>query len=500
MLEMRNIVKMYGALAANNNVSISLNQGEILAIVGENGAGKSTIMKILYGLEQATSGEILLRGEKKHFHNPSDAIACGIGMVQQHFMLFEKMTAAENIVYSREVRKGIFIDKKRMCEAVKSLSEKYKLNIDPDAIVEECSVGIKQRIEILKVLYQNVDIIIFDEPSAVLTPLEVESLLKTMKALAAMGKSLIIITHKLNEVMEVADRVVVMRAGEVVAERIKEKTSAAELSFLMVGRHIVEKKPTPHKSEKKILEIKDLVMKGEGKNIIDHLNIHVGEGEIVGIAGVSGNGQSELVKCVAGLMKADGGQILLEGEDITKKSVHDIRKAGIAHIPEDRYAWGSAKEATLCDNALMGYEEKCSKKGIFLMKTVYENAGKLIMSYNVKVRSIFQRMNELSGGNAQKLIAAREITRNTKFLIACEPTRGIDIGAIEYIHGKLLEKRADGGAILLVSSELSEILALSDRIYVIYDGQINGEFSRKEFEDGTVDERKLGYRMTGGKY
>ena len=241
-------------------------------------------------------------------------------------------------------------------------------------------------------------------------------------------------------------------------------------------------------------------MKGEGKNIIDHLNIHVGEGEIVGIAGVSGNGQSELVKCVAGLMKADGGQILLEGEDITKKSVHDIRKAGIAHIPEDRYAWGSAKEATLCDNALMGYEEKCSKKGIFLMKTVYENAGKLIMSYNVKVRSIFQRMNELSGGNAQKLIAAREITRNTKFLIACEPTRGIDIGAIEYIHGKLLEKRADGGAILLVSSELSEILALSDRIYVIYNGQINGEFSRKEFEDGTVDERKLGYRMTGGKY
>jgi len=499
LLEMKNIVKMYGNLAANKNVSIGLNQGEVLAIVGENGAGKSTIMKILYGLEQATSGEIFLNGEKKTFHNPSDAMACGIGMVQQHFMLFGAMTVAENIVYSREIHNGPFIDEKRMNESIQALSEKYKLVIDPKSIVGECPVGMQQRVEILKVLYQNAEIIIFDEPSAVLTPLEVDELLKTMKSLAAMGKSLIIITHKLNEVMEVADRIVVMRMGEVVAERKKSETSAQELSFLMVGRQIIENKITPHSPKTTILETKDLTLYGDGKPVLEKIGIHVGDGEIVGIAGVSGNGQTELVRCLAGLQHVDEGQVFLNGTDITNKKVHEIRSAGMAHIPEDRYAWGSSLEATLSDNALIGYEADCSKNGVFSMKKVYDHAAELILSYSVKAGSIFQKMRELSGGHAQKLIVAREVSKNTKFLIACEPTRGIDIGAIEYIHNKLVEKRDKGDGILLISSELSEILSLSDRVYVIYEGQIRGEFNRAEFREGKMDERKLGYMMTGGE-
>lgn len=499
LLEMKNIVKMYGTLAANKNVSLHLKQGEILAIAGENGAGKSTIMKILYGLEQANSGEIYIRGEKKEFHNPSDAMACGVGMVQQHFMLFGDMTVAENIVYSREIRKGIFIDEKKLYETIDNLSEKYKLSINYRSVVKECSVGLQQRVEILKVLYQNAEIIIFDEPSAVLTPLEVDELLKTMKELAASGKSLIIITHKLNEVMEVADRIVVMRMGEVVAERKKEDTSVEELSFLMVGRQVVSNQIKPHKSTRTILEAKNLSLQGENKKILDHINLYVKEGEIVGIAGVSGNGQTELIRCLSGLQHLDEGQVILEEKDITNKSVQEIRDAGMAHIPEDRYAWGSALEATLCDNALIGFEEECSKKGFFSMRKVYEHAAGLIEGYNVKAGSIFQKMKELSGGHAQKLIVAREISKNTKLLIACEPTRGIDIGAIEYIHNELIKKRDKGDGILLVSSELSEILSLSDRVYVIFEGKIRGEFSREEFMAGAMDDRKLGLVMTGGK-
>lgn len=493
LLEMKNIVKMYGELAANKDVNISLNKGEILAICGENGAGKSTIMKILYGLEQATSGEIYLNGEQKHFKNPSDAMACGIGMVQQHFMLFGGMTVAENIVYAREIKKGIFLDMKKTRETIRHLSDQYKLSIDPDRLVGECPVGTQQRVEILKVLYQNAEIIIFDEPSAVLTPIEVEELLKTMKQLAALGKSLIIITHKLNEVMEVADRIVVMRMGQVVAERKKQETSVEELSFLMVGRQVVSREIDARKTTRDVLSTQGLGVYSRGKKILSDINIHIGDGEIVGIAGVSGNGQTELIRCIAGLEHIDEGHVVLEGQDVTNKKVQKIREAGLAHIPEDRYAWGSALEATLCDNALIGFEKENSSHGVFSMKKVYNHAAELITDYSVKAGSIFQKMKELSGGHAQKLIAAREISKNTRFLIACEPTRGIDIGAIEYIHNKLIEKRNQGDAILLVSSELSEIMTLSDRIYVIYEGEIRGEFRR-----GMVDDRKLGYLMTGG--
>lgn len=497
LLEMKNIVKKYGNVVANNKVNISLNKGEILAIVGENGAGKSTIMKILYGLEKPNSGEIFINGKKMNFNSPSDAMKQGIGMVQQHFMLFENMTVAENIVYKNEMKKGIFFDYKKNIEVVEELSNRYMLQVDPKAIVEDCPVGLQQRVEILKILYQNADIIIFDEPSAVLTPIEVEELLKTMKQLAKLGKSIIVITHKLHEVMEVADRVVVMRLGEVVAETLKKNTSVEELSYLMVGRQIVTRVIEPKDTKESLLEVKDLILHGDGeKNVLNGVNMNVKKGEIVGIAGVSGNGQSELIRCITGLEKIDGGQVVIHGNEITNKSVMDIRKAGITHIPEDRYMWGSAPEATLAENALMGYEdtEEFSKRGILNSSKIFAHASELISKFRVKADSPEQKIKELSGGNAQKLIVAREMSMETPLIIACEPTRGIDIGAIEFIHDQLVEKRNGGDSVLLVSSELSEIMSLSDRIYVIYEGEIVGEFAR-----GSIDEKRLGLLMVGGK-
>ena len=484
LLEMKNIVKTYGNVVANNKVNINLNKGEILAVVGENGAGKSTIMKILYGLEKLDSGEIFINGKKMKFHNPSDAMKQGIGMVQQHFMLFESMTVAENIVYKNEMKKGIFFDYKKNIQMVEELSKKYMLDVNPNAIVEDCPVGLQQRVEILKTLYQNADIIIFDEPSAVLTPIEVDELLKTMKQLAKLGKSLIIITHKLHEVMEVADRVVVMRLGQVVAEKLKKDTSVEELSYLMVGRQIANRVIPEKKTKEQLLEVKNLTLSGEhNKNILNKVNLHIKKGEIVGIAGVSGNGQSELIRCITGLEKIDSGNVIINGNDITNKTVMNIREAGIAHIPEDRYMWGSAKEATLAENALMGYEDnkEFSKKGILNINKVTKHAVELISKFRVKADSHTQKIKELSGGNAQKLIVAREMSMETPLIIACEPTRGIDIGAIEFIHDQLVDKRNKGDSVLLVSSELSEIMDLSDRIYV------------------SIDEKELGLLMVGGK-
>lgn len=496
LLEMRDIVKVYGNVIANDHVSLHLNQGEILAIVGENGAGKSTIMKILYGLERPTEGEIFLNGEPIHFHTPSDAIARGIGMVQQHFMLFQSMTVAENIVYRNEKRNGLFFDRKKNNDAVSELAKTYGLQVDPRAIISDLPVGTQQRVEILKILYQNADVIIFDEPSAVLTPLEVDELLKTMRRLADMGKSLIIITHKLREVMEIADRVVVMRAGKVVGETLKQDTTIDQLSHMMVGRLILTKQVPAQETGERLLDVQSLVLRGEsGKNVIDHLSLHVDHGEIVGIAGVSGNGQSELVRCLSGMLKVDGGQIVLAGKDVTNRPVKDFRVDGMACIPEDRYLWGSAPEGSLIDNGLMGYEDKpeFNCHGILKLEKIRAHSQRLVENYMVKIGDLNQKFCELSGGNAQKLIAAREISRKTPFLIACEPTRGIDIGAMEFIHDRLVEKRNEGDGILLVSSELSEIMSLSDRIYVIYEGHVNGEFVR-----GAIDEKSLGLLMVGG--
>lgn len=496
VFDMRHIVKRYGELCANDDVSIHLNQGEILAIVGENGAGKSTIMKVLYGLERPNGGEIYVHGKKVRFHNPSDAMASGIGMVQQHFMLFESMSVAENIVFKNEITKGLFLDKKKTVETVKELSDKYMLKIDPNARIDECPVGLRQRVEILKILYQSAEIIIFDEPSAVLTPLEVESLLETMRQLCALGKSIVLITHKLQEVMNVADRVYVMRDGKVVAERMKNETDSEELAFLMVGRHIPERSIAKKEVARELLELKSLSLNGENKPLLENISLHVGAGEIVGIAGVSGNGQSELIQCITGLRKCDGGSVLLQGKDVTNLSVREIRDAGLSHISEDRFIWGSAIEATLSENTLMGKESEPAfgRKGFLNWKRAGGYCAELIKKFDVKASSPSQKLHEMSGGNAQKLIVAREMSMDAPLLISCEPTRGIDIGAMEFIHDQMLKKRNEGGGVLLVSSELSEIMSLSDRIYVIFEGCINGEFIR-----GEMDDKSLGLLMLGGK-
>lgn len=494
---MKHITKVYGTLHANDDVHLTLDRGEILAVVGENGAGKSTLMKILYGLEQPTSGEIYLNGERQNFRSPYDAIAKKIGMVQQHFMLLEPCTVAENIVYGREPRKnGIFFDRETAMKITENLCDQYGLHIDPWRLVKDCPVGLQQRVEILKVLYQDADIIIFDEPSAVLTPQEVNELLATMRKLAAMGKSIIIITHKLHEVMAVADRVVVMRLGKYIQEMRTNETTMEEMSYLMVGRHVIEQTVEPQETGENVLNVRDLVLAGpDKKNILDRFNMHVDAGEIVGIAGVSGNGQSELIQCLTGLLSPASGQILLNGQDITGRSVGEIREAGCACIPEDRYLWGCAREATLSETAIMAHQQKpqISRRGLLNKKGVKSFAQKLLDSYDVRNSGQEQKAGELSGGNIQKLIVAREMEQKSPLLIAAEPTRGVDIGAIEFIHGKLLEKRKQGDAVLLISSELTEIMSLSDRIYVIYEGRAVGEFRR---EDATAE--ALGILMMGG--
>lgn len=498
LLEMKHITKVYGNLCANDDVQLKLNQGEILAVIGENGAGKSTLMKILYGLEQPTEGEIYINGELQHFRSPHDAMAKKIGMVQQHFMLFKPCTVAENIVYGNEPRKGrFFFDREKAVKITEELCEKYGLYIDPKRIVGDCPVGLQQRVEILKVLYQNADIIIFDEPSAVLTPQEVHELLNTMKKLAGMGKSIIIITHKLHEVMEVADRVMVMRNGKYITEMNKADTSIEEMSYLMVGRRIVDTKIEPQKTTGVVLDVDNLVlMDDEKKKILDGFNMHVDAGEIVGIAGVSGNGQPELIQCITGLMKPTSGKISLGEKDITGKTVGEIREAGCACIPEDRYLWGCAKEATLTETAIMAHQDKpeLSRHGLLNMKKIQKFTKRMLEDYDVRYSDLSQKAGELSGGNIQKLIVAREVEQNSSLLIAAEPTRGVDIGAMEFIHNRLLEKRKKGDAVLLISSELTEIMSLSDRIYVIYNGKAAGEFTRAE-----ATEEKLGILMMGGE-
>lgn len=500
LVEMKHVTKIYNnGVVANDDVCLGLNKGEILAIVGENGAGKTTIMNILFGLEEPTHGDIFLNGKKIKIHNPVIAMQHGIGMLHQHFMLFDSMTVAENIVYNNEPRKsGLFYHKVKSVEDVRSLSSKYNLDVDPNAIVSDCPVGVQQRAEILKILYKNPEIIIFDEPSAVLTPLEVNDLLGSMRKLVEDGKSIILITHKLHEVMAVADRIVVMRKGKVVGERLKADTSIAELSYLMVGRQIIPPEiPSVKRGDEKLLEVKGLSLTAKnGRKILDNINIHIGYGEIVGISGVSGNGQSELVQCLFGLKKPDAGKIQICERDISGRDVEAIRNSGISLIPEDRYLMGSSKEATLAENVLMGNDSNIEfcKNGVVNWASVKTFTEKLISKFNVTAKSSQQKMKELSGGNAQKLIVAREMTKNAPLLIAYEPTRGIDIGAIEFIHNKVLEKRNNGEGVLLVSTELSEVMSLCDRIYVIYNGIINGEFIR-----GRVDDVELGLLMLGGK-
>lgn len=498
LLEMKNICKHYpNGVLANDDMNIELAKGELLAIVGENGAGKSTIMKILYGLEQPTSGQILLQGRPQTFKNPQDAMKQGIGMVQQNFMLLPPFTVAENVVYGGEPRKaGIFFDRKKAAEEIRKLGETYGLRMDPGLIVKDCPVGLQQRCEILKVLYQNANIIIFDEPSAVLTPQEVEELLETLRKLACMGKSVILITHKLSEVMAVADRCVVMRGGKHIATMKMSDTTTQELSAMMVGRKIVDKVIPEVEQGESVLEVEGLgLLSTSGQPALRDCSFHVNAGEIVGIAGVSGNGQTELLHTLVGLMKPSEGHIRMKGEEIGGLSVRAIRDKGCAYVPEDRNTMGAALSANLMETLLMShqYEKDLNLHGVLRHKTAESRFQTLLNQYDVRYSSLGQKAGELSGGNLQKLIVAREISHNAALQIISEPTRGVDIGAMEFIHNQMIAQRSAGAAILLVSSDLTEVLKLSDRIYVMYEGRFNGELTREQ-----ANSEDVGILMMGG--
>ncbi|USG65524.1 ABC transporter ATP-binding protein [Brevibacillus ruminantium] len=495
-LEMRNMTKRYGDFTANDSVSFTLKEGEVHAIVGENGAGKTTLMRMLYGMEQPTSGEIVVNGKAVAFRGPEDAIRQGIGMVHQHFMLFADFTVAENIVIGYEPKHRGLFQRKEAVQAVRSLSERYRIPIDEHAKVSACSVGEQQRVEILKVLYQGADIIVLDEPTAVLTPLEVKELLQTIRHLAESGKSVILITHKLQEVMEVADRITVLRGGRVTGTVSRQETNTDDLARLMVGRDLQQLSERVRLEGRPLLQVKGVTVR-EKQTLLEDVSFTVHHREIVGIAGVSGNGQSELLEAITGLRSVSAGSIRLGEKETTDLSVAAIREAGLAHIPEDRYLWGTAKLESVEENALMGYQRKpeYNRRGIIQRTAFRRLVEKWVEQFAIKTGSLHLKelAGNLSGGNLQKLIVARELGQKTPLLIAAEPTRGVDIGAMEYIHQALLEKRNAGDGILLVSSELTEILALSDRILVMYKGKIAGELKRSE-----ATEEKLSVLMAGG--
>lgn len=495
LLEMKSISKSYGTVIANNDVNFNLKKGEVHALIGENGAGKTTLMRILYGMEAPTSGEILLNGKPVVFHNPTDAIANKIGMVHQHFMLFSSFSIAENIVIGREPKKGMTFNRKAAIEATKALSEKFSMPVEPTKKVSDCSLGLQQRVEILKVLFQGAEIIILDEPTGVLTPLEVKELLEAIKHLTAQGKSFIIISHKLSEIMEVSDRITVLRDGKVTGTVNAAETNEEQLSKMMVGRELVKLERPAIEPGKAIVELKDIQLKGDKtKPLLKDINLKVRAGEIVGIAGISGNGQSELLQVISGLVKPDSGELLLQDKNVTGASVKEIRANGLAHIPEDRYLWGVSKDATVADNGIMAHLDKVTKKGLLQQNKIRELVSGWVKHFQIKTGSLQTKAQYLSGGNLQKLIVARELAVGTPFIIAAEPTRGVDVGAMEIIHTELLNRRAENGAVLLVSSELTEIMKLSDRILVMYEGKIVGEL-----DASTATEEEISLLMAGGK-
>ncbi len=496
LLEMQGITKKYGDFTANHDIHFDVRKGEIHALVGENGAGKTTMMRMLYGMEQPTAGRILVNGKEVHFHDPSQAIRHGIGMVHQHFMLFPSFTLAENIVIGGEPKKGAFFDRQSAADKVRELGERYGMPIDPWKKAGDCPLGIQQRTEILKVLYQGADVIILDEPTGVLTPGEVKELLAAIKGLAAQGKSFILITHKLHEVMEAADRITVLRDGVITGQMAANDTDEEQISRLMVGRELVQMSRAAREPGEKVLDVQAIKLAGGkgSKPLLDDVSLSVRRGEIVGIAGISGNGQSELLQVISGLRQPDRGTVELNGADVTGAPVRQIREQGLAHIPEDRYLWGASRDATVLDNGLMGHQQRFRKRGLIDRSSLRKVMNEWVQRFAIKTGSLDTQAQFLSGGNLQKLIAAREFAQQQPFLIAAEPTRGVDVGAMELIHGELLERCRGGDGILLVSSELTEILKLSDRILVMYEGRIAGELTAEQ-----ATEEQISLLMAGGK-
>jgi len=495
-LELRNITKRFPGVLANDHVSLSVEKGEIRALVGENGAGKSTLMKILYGLYRPDEGEILLRGRRVVFHSPHDAIRAGLGMVHQHFMLFPSLTTFENVIYGDEIARLGFINRDEARRRVRELSAQYGLALDPDAKVSELPVGMRQRVEIVKTLYRNADILILDEPTAVLTPQEEEELFAVLGRLARAGKTIIFITHKLNEVMQISDRATVLRDGRVVATLVTSQTSPAEISRAMVGRDVMLRvNKLPRKPGEVVLSVGDLhVENNRGSEAVCGVSFDVRAGEIVGIAGVAGNGQNELIEALVGLRPIKSGRVALRGREITSVSIGARRAAGMAYVPEDRSAVGLALDAQVDENLLMGYEEQpeLSQRGWLNFGSIERHARCLVERFAIKAPSPREAVANLSGGNRQKTVLARELSHQAALLIAEQPTWGVDVGSIEFIHQRLLDYCQNGHAILLVSADLGEVMALSDRILVMFEGRIAGEV-----QGADATEHGLGLLMTG---
>ena len=477
VLEVRGITKTFPGVIANEDVSLTLYPGEILALLGENGAGKSTLMNIIYGLYHPTEGEILVRGQTVTMATPNDAIALGIGMVHQHFQLVPVMTVAENIMLGSETVKRGFLDTQTVADRIIELSHRYNLDVDPYAVVEDLPVGMRQRVEIVKTLYREADILILDEPTAVLTPQEIEGLFEVMELLKAQGKSIIFITHKLKEVLRVADRIAVLRGGRVAGEADPKSATQESLAEMMVGREVIlTVDKTPAVPRDVVLEIHGVSAKNDlGEPALRNVSLDVRAGEIVGVAGVQGNGQTELVEVVTGLRRADAGRIALNGVDMTNASPRTITQDGQScHVPEDRHAYGMVDSYSVADNLVLNIYNRppFAKRMTINQQAINEHARELVAEFDVRTPSVETHGGSLSGGNQQKMVVAREFSRPLNLLIAAQPTRGIDVGSIEFIHNQIVAKRDEGVAVLLVSSELDEIMALSDRIAVMYKGEI----------------------------
>ncbi|MCG4822431.1 ABC transporter ATP-binding protein [Streptococcus gordonii] len=498
VIEMREITKIFGQFVANDKINLHLRRGEIHALLGENGAGKSTLMNMLAGLLEPTSGEIAVNGQVVKLDSPSKAASLGIGMVHQHFMLVEAFTVAENIILGSEITKNGVLDIKKAIKEIKELSEKYGLAVDPSAKIEDISVGAQQRVEILKTLYRGADILIFDEPTAVLTPAEIDELMIIMKNLVKEGKSIILITHKLDEIRAVSDRVTVIRRGKSIETVEIAGATNQDLAEMMVGRSVsftTEKNPPQPKEV--ILSIKDLVVnENRGIPAVKNLSLDVRAGEIVGIAGIDGNGQSELIQAITGLRKVKSGTINIKGKDVVGLPPRKITEMKVSHVPEDRHRDGLVLDLTISENIALQtyYKEPLSKNGILNYTNIHNYARKLMDEFDVRAANDYVPASALSGGNQQKAIIAREVDRDPDLLIVSQPTRGLDVGAIEYIHKRLIGERDKGKAVLVVSFELDEILNLSDRIAVIHDGKIQGIVTPAE-----TNKQELGILMAGGE-
>lgn len=498
-IELLNITKRFPGVIANKDVSVYVEEGEIHGLLGENGAGKSTIMNILYGMSKPDEGKMRLYGKDVEFNTPMDAIQQGIGMVHQHFMLMPDETVLRNIILGWAPRKGIMIDEKKAVEDIDAIMERYGLKVDLKAKVSQISVGEKQRVEIIKALYRKVKILILDEPTAVLTPSETDALLDIMRRLKEQGCTIIFITHKLREVLEVTDNVTVMRKGVVTGAGPTSEMDVTKLSRLIVGKEVSMDIPMKeYHPGGKVLEMQNVsTVRRPGRMPLNNVSLEINEGEIVGVAGVDGNGQSDLAEVIAGMIPAESGKIYLDGNEITHKSIRQRREKGIAHVPEDRLKTGAAKECTISENLILNnyYQKPFSSKSVMDHKKISQVSEELCEKYMVKTPDSTYTIDTLSGGNMQKVVVAREFSASPRLLIASQPTRGVDIGSTQYIRTKIAELRDEGKGILLISAELDEIMSMSDRIVVIYEGEIVAQFNR-----GEADEYEIGEYMLGSKH